>query len=90
MTAGVTDAEIQIIGNVVAKPIQSAADLCNDIQSQMQSRVRWTETIQVLMRQGITTFVEVGTGNVLLGIDPSNQFIGNWLFTWQSFRFCGA
>jgi [acyl-carrier-protein] S-malonyltransferase len=66
--AGVKDATIQIIGNVVAKPIQSAADLCADIQALMQSRVRWTETIQLLAGQGITTFVEIGTGNVLLGL----------------------
>ena len=66
--AGVKDAQIQIVGNVIAKPIQSAADLRADIQSQMQSRVRWTETIQLLTGQGITTFVEVGTGNVLTGL----------------------
>jgi len=66
--AGVKDAQIQIVGNVIAKPIQSAADLRADIQSQMQSRVRWTETIQLLTGQGITTFVEVGTGNVLSGL----------------------
>ena len=66
--AGVKDAQIQIVGNVIAKPIQSAADLRADIQSQMQSRVRWAETIQLLTNQGITAFVEVGTGNVLLGL----------------------
>jgi len=66
--AGVKDAQIQIIGNVIAKSIQSAADLRADIQSQMQSRVRWTETIQLLAGQGVKTFVEVGTGNVLLGL----------------------
>lgn len=66
--AGITDAKIQIIGNVVAKPIQFAKDLRLDIQAQMQSRVRWTETIQLLAGQGITAFVEVGTGNVLLGL----------------------
>jgi len=66
--AGVKDALIQIVGNVVAKSIRSAADLRTDIQSQMQSRVRWTETIQLLAGQGITSFVEVGTGNVLLGL----------------------
>jgi len=66
--AGIGEAKIQIIGNVVAKSIQSAADLSADIQSQLQSRVRWTETIQLLGSQGITTFVEVGAGNVLLGL----------------------
>lgn len=66
--AGVKDALVQIVGNVVAKSIHSDADLQADIQSQMQSRVRWTETIQLLAGQGITSFVEVGTGNVLLGL----------------------
>ena len=75
--AKISDPEIQIIGNVTAGEIRSAAGLRTDIQSQMQSRVRWTETIQLLIRKGITTFVEVGTGNVLLGlirrIDPSSK-----------------
>ena len=66
--SGMKDAQIQIVGNVVAKPIQSAPDLRKDIQSQMQSRVRWTETIQLLAGQGITTFIEVGPGNVLMGL----------------------
>ena len=67
-SAGVKDAQIQIVGNVIAKPIRSAADLCNDIQSQMQSRVRWAETIQLLIGLGVMSFVEVGTGNVLMGL----------------------
>ncbi len=66
--AAVGDAKIQIIGNVNARASQSAPDLRADIQSQMQSRVRWTETIQLLTGRGLTTFVEVGTGSVLLGL----------------------
>ncbi len=66
--AGVKDAKIQIIGNVSAKAMQSAADLRTDIQSQMQSRVRWVETVQLLAGQGIANFAEVGTGNVLIGL----------------------
>ena len=62
------DAQIQVIGNVVAKAIHSAGDLRNDIQLQMQSRVRWTETIQLLISHGIDTFFEIGTGSVLLGL----------------------
>jgi [acyl-carrier-protein] S-malonyltransferase len=62
------DAEVPVIGNVGGRVIESRADLQKDIQMQMQSRVRWTETIQLLTGRGITTFVEVGTGNVLLGL----------------------
>jgi [acyl-carrier-protein] S-malonyltransferase len=66
--AEIKDPSIKIIGNVNAGSMQSADELCVDIQLQMQSRVRWTETIQLLTRQGITTFVEAGPGNVLLGL----------------------
>ncbi|HUH98476.1 MAG TPA: ACP S-malonyltransferase [Anaerolineales bacterium] len=82
-SAAIGDAPIQVIGNVAAKPLRSAGDLCIDIQLQMQSRVRWTESIQLLAGQGITTFVEVGPGSVLLGlikrIAPSalGQALGN-------------
>lgn len=66
--AGIREAAVQIIGNVKAQPMQASADLALDIQLQMQSRVRWVETIQLLTGQGRTSFVEVGTGTVLLGL----------------------
>lgn len=66
--ADVLDGQVSLLGNVSAQPIRAAADLRQDIQSQMQSRVRWTESIQRASRDGITTFVEVGTGTVLLGL----------------------
>jgi [acyl-carrier-protein] S-malonyltransferase len=67
-TSTMKDPELQIIGNVTADVIQTVGELRNDIRSQMQSRVRWTETIQLLIGRGITSFVEVGTGSVLLGL----------------------
>ena len=67
-SAMIGDPKLQIIGNVTAGVLQSAGDLRADIQSQMQSRVRWTETVQLLTGQGKTSFLEVGTGNVLLGL----------------------
>ncbi len=66
--AGVSDAQVPIIGNVAARALTASAELRQDIQSQMQSRVRWVETIQLLAGQGITSYVEVGTGDVLQGL----------------------
>ncbi len=66
--AGLKNANMPIIGNVAARPLVVAADLAKDIQSQMQSRVRWTETVQLLAGQGIVNFVEVGNGSVLQGL----------------------
>jgi [acyl-carrier-protein] S-malonyltransferase len=67
-TAPFMDASIPVVGNVYAKPITSAADLRTDVMAQMQSRVRWTESVRLMLTQGVTTFVEVGPDTVLGGM----------------------
>ena len=64
----VKDADTPVIGNVHANQIVSADDLRADIKAQMQSRVRWTESVEAMSGNGIQTYVEVGTGEVLLGL----------------------
>ena len=59
---------IPVIGNVHARPMRSADELRADIKAQMQSRVRWTESVQAMTGNGIQTFVEAGSGTVLLGL----------------------
>jgi [acyl-carrier-protein] S-malonyltransferase len=67
--------QIPVLGNVHAQPMHTADELRADIKAQMQSRVRWTESVQLMQRIGIQTYVEAGSGEVLLGmikrIDPS-------------------
>ena len=71
----IRDAEIPLVGNVHAKAIRTADELRADIKAQMQSRVRWTESVEGMSGSGIQAYVEVGNGEVLLGmikrIDPS-------------------
>jgi [acyl-carrier-protein] S-malonyltransferase len=66
--------QVPIIGNVYARPIEYS-DLRDELELQLTSRVRWTETIEYLVAQGVTRFVEVGPKDVLAGlvrrIDPS-------------------
>ena len=67
---------IPVVGNVHAKPMLTAEELRADIKAQMQSRVRWTESVQLMQMNGIQMYVEAGNGEVLLGmikrIDPSS------------------
>ncbi|MGZ9166292.1 MAG: ACP S-malonyltransferase, partial [Anaerolineales bacterium] len=64
-----------VLGNVHARPMLTADELRADIKAQMQSRVRWTESVQLMLANGIQVYVEAGSGTVLLGlikrIDPS-------------------
>lgn len=61
----IIEPEIPIIGNVSARPLQSIEDIQKDLKAQLRERVRWTESIEFLVRQGVEIFLELGTGNVL-------------------------
>ncbi|MBI3160360.1 MAG: ACP S-malonyltransferase [Chloroflexi bacterium] len=59
---------VPVIGNVHARPLESAEDIRTDLAAQLTSRVRWTETIEYLKSQGVKAYVEMGTGSVLGGL----------------------
>ena len=67
--------QIPVVGNVHARPMLTADALRADIKAQMQSRVRWTESVQWMQTNGTQAYVEAGSGEVLLGmikrIDPT-------------------
>jgi [acyl-carrier-protein] S-malonyltransferase len=59
---------LAIIGNVTARPLGSIEDIRTDLQAQLTSRVRWTESVQYMISKGVETFFEIGSGNVLTGL----------------------
>ena len=59
---------IPVISNVHAQWMTAADELRTDINAQMQLRVRWTESVQAMLKSGMQAFVEVGSGGVLLGL----------------------
>lgn len=67
-TAPFSDAAIPVVGNVAAQALVSAQMLRADVRAQMQSRVRWTESVRWMRAQGVETFLEAGTGTVLGGL----------------------
>ena len=62
------DPEIPVIGNVHAKGMTTADEMRADIKAQMGSRVRWTESVQEMLKNGTQAFIEVGSGSVLIGL----------------------
>lgn len=59
---------IPVIANVMARPLTTAADIRAELKAQLTSPVAWTDSINYLSQQGVDTFVEVGPGDVLLGL----------------------
>ena len=66
--AAMSQPKIPVIGNVHASVLKTADDARADIKAQMQSRVKWTDSVKTMTGMGINTFVEVGTGSVLGGL----------------------
>ena len=66
--APLIDPVLPLVGNVTASPLTTAQALRLDLQNQLTHRVRWTESIQWMIAQGVTTFVEIGSGTVLTGL----------------------
>lgn len=59
---------VPIIGNVTARPLTTPDEIRRELNAQLTSSVLWTDTITYLLDQGVETFVEVGSGEVLLGL----------------------
>jgi [acyl-carrier-protein] S-malonyltransferase len=54
--------------NVNAQPVTNPDLIKNNLISQLTSPVRWTQTVQNMIADGVRTFVEVGPGMVLQGL----------------------
>ncbi len=63
-----TQPALPLVGNVTASPLRTAQAIQADLQGQLNSRVRWTESVQWMASQGVNTFIELGTGSVLVGL----------------------
>ena len=68
-----------VIANISARPLVSASEIRDELAGQLTWPVRWTASIQAMVAQGVTHFVEIGPKDVLTGlvrrIDPSVQTI---------------
>ncbi|MDP2975025.1 MAG: ACP S-malonyltransferase [Anaerolineales bacterium] len=62
------DARLPVVSNITAQPISKVHALRADLNAQLTCRVRWTESIQFMLAQGVTTFLEIGAGSVLTSL----------------------
>ncbi|RMD52443.1 MAG: ACP S-malonyltransferase [Candidatus Thermofonsia bacterium] len=60
--------QVPVIANVTAVPLTTVDEIRTELKAQLTSPVRWTESVQYLLAQGVDTFVEVGPKDVLLSL----------------------
>ncbi len=66
--APIANPRLPLYGNVTAQPLHTAEQIRADLQAQLTSRVRWTDSVQAMIALGVTTFIEMGRGSVLAGL----------------------
>ena len=64
-----SDATIPVITNVDAEITIFADDFRTKMPRQIYSSVHWTQTIQKMIENGVDTFIEIGPGKVLAGLN---------------------
>ncbi|HZG17423.1 MAG TPA: ACP S-malonyltransferase [Candidatus Bathyarchaeia archaeon] len=64
----VADASIPVVANVIARPVDKADEIVDSLVKQVASPVLWEDSVQWMVEQGVTTFVEIGPGKVLAGL----------------------
>ena len=63
-----TELRHPLVTNVDAAVIRTGAEARSALKRQVSRPVRWHESIQRLLDEGVRTFVEVGPGKILLGL----------------------
>lgn len=62
------NAEVPVLANVDALPHQHADQWADLLDAQLTSPVRWRQTVERMVADGVTTFLELGPGAVLTGM----------------------
>lgn len=63
------NAKLPVITNVDAEATTDAEDFRAKMPKQIYSSVHWTQTIQKMVENGVDTFIEIGPGKVLAGLN---------------------
>jgi [acyl-carrier-protein] S-malonyltransferase len=57
-----------LISNVTGKEISNSNELKKLLVKQIESRVRWRESVLLMISKGINQFIEIGPGKILSGL----------------------
>jgi [acyl-carrier-protein] S-malonyltransferase len=62
------DPKPPLVNNADARLVTRGDEARDGLLRQVSAPVRWQQSVELLAQQGVTTFVEVGPGNVLAGL----------------------
>ncbi len=59
---------VPIIGNTTAQPLITAESIKTELLNQLCNCVQWQRSIEYMLNDGVSTFIEIGPGKVLSGL----------------------
>ena len=60
--------KLPVVANVTAQPMSDPEKIKHNLEEQLLSPVRWSESVVYMAKSGIDAFIEVGAGRVLQGL----------------------
>ena len=60
--------KVPIVSNFTAKSAVSESEIKNLLISQIEGKVRWLESVEFMINEGVKNFIEIGPGKVLCGL----------------------
>jgi [acyl-carrier-protein] S-malonyltransferase len=67
-TVSFNDPAIPVVANTTAQPLTGAQEIKEELIRQLDHGVQWQRSIEYMVDQGVTTFIEIGPGEVLSGL----------------------
>jgi len=62
------DPSVPIVVNSTAQPVTTSAEIKQELLQQLSSCVQWQKSVEYMVGAGVSTFVEIGPGQVLQGL----------------------
>ena len=63
----INDPKIPYVANVNASYVRSAGQVKELLERQVSSSVRWQQSVEAMIKDGVDTFIEIGPGKTLAG-----------------------
>jgi [acyl-carrier-protein] S-malonyltransferase len=64
-TAAMEEPQVPVVGNITGRPLSGVQEIRDELTGQLTHPVRWTASVQWMIDQGVTRFVEIGPKDVL-------------------------
>jgi [acyl-carrier-protein] S-malonyltransferase len=60
--------KVPIVANITAQPMTTASAVKEELLHQLRRCVQWQQSVEYMIKHGVSTFIEIGSGRVLAGL----------------------